>query len=114
MIYLHVVGRARFIEECSQEGRTMLTRYTGMTAKNQSYLFTFGLLLTILGMALTDMWLPMVAGALILTGLTVESWIRVAYIIPMHNEMRAMRQQLNKLTSELHTIEYEQTSSFDR
>lgn len=114
MIYLRLAARARFIEVCLQEGETMLTRYTGMTAKNQSYLFTVGLVLTILGMALTDMWLPMVAGALILTGLTVESWIRVAYIIPMHNEMRAMKQQLNKLSSELHTIEHEQTAVIDR
>ncbi len=40
----------------------MLTRYTGMTAKKQSYLFTFGFVLTVLGMGLTDLWLPMVVG----------------------------------------------------
>ncbi|WP_428771904.1 hypothetical protein [Vibrio sp.] len=86
----------------------MLTRYTGMTAKSQSYLFTFGLALTLLGMALTDMWLPMVAGAIILAGLAVEAWIRVAHIIPMHEEMRAMKKQLNQLQSELRNIEYDQ------
>lgn len=86
----------------------MLTRYMGMTAKSQSYLFTFGFMLTLLGMALTDMWLPMVAGAIILAGLTVESWIRVAHIIPMHAEMRAMKKQISKLESEVRTIEYDQ------
>ncbi len=55
----------------------MLTRYMGMTPKSQSYLFTFGLALCLLAMVLTDMWLPIVAGTFILTGLTVEAWIRV-------------------------------------
>ncbi|GAA5648173.1 MULTISPECIES: hypothetical protein [Vibrio] len=86
----------------------MLTRYMGMTPKSQSYLFTFGLVLTLLGMALTDMWLPMVAGAIILTGLTVEAWIRVAHIIPMHKEMRAMKQQLQQLQAEVHRIDYDE------
>ena len=86
----------------------MLTRYMGMVPKNQSYLFTFGFVLTLLGMALTDMWLPMVAGAIILAGLTVESWIRVAHIIPMHNEMRAMQKQIHKLQSEIRTLEYDE------
>lgn len=84
----------------------MLTRYMGMSAKSQSYLFTFGFALTLLGMALTEMWLPMVAGAIILAGLTAESWIRVAHIIPMHEELRAMQKQINKLQSELREIEY--------
>lgn len=83
----------------------MLTRYTGMSARSQSYLFTFGLALTILGMSLTDMWLPMVAGAIIMVGLTVESWMRVAHIIPMHEEMRAMQRQLNKLQADIRSLE---------
>lgn len=60
----------------------MLTRYMGMTAKSQSYLFTFGLAITLLGMVLTDMWLPMVAGAFILTALTVEAWIVSLTLFP--------------------------------
>ncbi|WGY48307.1 hypothetical protein [Vibrio sp. ABG19] len=83
----------------------MLTRYMGMSAKSQSYLFSFGLALTLLGMSLTDMWLPMVVGAIIMTGLTVESWIRVAHIIPLHAEMRAMQQQLYRLQAEIRTLE---------
>ncbi|AEH31791.1 NADH dehydrogenase subunit II-related protein [Vibrio anguillarum 775] len=84
----------------------MLTRYMGMTAKSQSYLFTFGFVLTLLGMALTEMWLPMVAGAIILCGLMVESWIRVAHIIPMHDEIRTLQKQITKLQSEIRTIEF--------
>ncbi len=86
----------------------MLTRYTGMTPKSQSYLFTFGLVLCLLAMVLTDMWLPIVAGTFILTGLTVEAWIRVAHIIPMQEEMRAMKKQLQKLESEVRTLEYDE------
>ncbi len=86
----------------------MLTRYMGMSPKSQSYMFTFGLALCLLAMVLTDMWLPIVAGSFILTGLTVEAWIRVAHIIPMHEEMRAMKQQLNQLQSEVRTLEYDE------
>lgn len=86
----------------------MLTRYTGITPRSQSYLFTFGLVLCLLALVLTDMWLPIVAGTFILTGLTVEAWIRVAHIIPMHEEMRAMRKQISKLQAEVHTIEYDE------
>ncbi|MDK9739122.1 hypothetical protein KI655_17635 [Vibrio sp. D404a] len=75
----------------------MLTRYTGITPQSQSYLFTFGLALTLLGMVLTDMWLPMVAGAMIMTGLAVEAWIRVAHIIPMRKELRSIQNQLDNL-----------------
>ncbi|MCF7355457.1 hypothetical protein [Vibrio sp. CK2-1] len=77
----------------------MLTRYAGMTPKSQSYLFTFGLALTLIGMMITDMWLPMVAGAIILAGLAVESWIRILYIIPM-------KKQLTELTVRLTRFEH--------
>ncbi len=86
----------------------MLTRYTGMTAENQSRLFTFGLVLTLLGMVLTDMWIPMVVGAIIMAGLAVESWIRVQHLIPMHNEIRSMQKQIKKLQSEVRTLEYDE------
>ena len=75
----------------------MLTRYMGMSPKSQSYLFTFGLALCLLAMVLTDMWLPIVAGTFILTGLTVEAWIRVAHIIPMRKDIREIQHQLEHL-----------------
>ncbi|MFA0084999.1 hypothetical protein BCU70_17285 [Vibrio sp. 10N.286.49.C2] len=86
----------------------MLTRYTGMTAKNQSALFTVGLVLTLLGMVLTDMWLPMVVGAIIMTALAVESWIRVQHLIPMHDDIRAMQKQIKSLQAEVRTLEYDE------
>ncbi|PJC85111.1 hypothetical protein CSW98_16065 [Vibrio sp. HA2012] len=81
----------------------MLTRYMGISPQSQSYMFTFGLILTLLGMVLTDMWLPMVVGAIVMTGLAVESWIRVQHIIPMHKEMRDMHHQLEKIQKQLYS-----------
>ncbi|MGL4382028.1 MAG: hypothetical protein ACRCTB_13370 [Vibrio sp.] len=83
----------------------MLTRYMGMSAKSQSYLFTFGLILTLLGMTLTNLWMPMVIGALVMTALAVEAWIRVAHIIPLHDQVREIKQQLHQLQAESHRIE---------
>lgn len=85
----------------------MLTRYMGMTPKSQSYLFSLGLVLTLLGMSLTDLWMPMVVGAIVMTVLAVESWIRVAHIIPLHDEVRALQKQLNRLQAELRNLEEE-------
>lgn len=79
----------------------MLTRYMGISPKSQSYLFSFGLVLCLLAMALTDMWLPIVAGSFILTALTVEAWIRVAHILPLQEEMRQMKEQVEQLHSKL-------------
>ena len=79
----------------------MLTRYMGISPKSQSYLFSFGLVLCLLAMALTDMWLPIVAGSFILTALTVEAWIRVAHILPLQKEMRQMKEQVEQLHSKL-------------
>ena len=79
----------------------MLTPYMGISPKRQSYLFSFGLVLCLLAMALTDMWLPIVAGSFVLTALTVEAWIRVAHILPLQEEISQMKQQLDKLQSKL-------------
>ncbi|KUI96746.1 hypothetical protein [Vibrio sp. MEBiC08052] len=75
----------------------MLVRYTGMSLKSQFYLYAFGFILTILGMMLTDMWLPMVVGSLILMGLLVESWIQIFHVVPLHQEVRALKKQVEKL-----------------
>lgn len=79
----------------------------GDDTKSQSYLFSFGLVLTLLGMALTDLWMPMVVGAIVMTALAVESWIRVAHIIPLHDEVRTLQKQLNRLQAELRNLEEE-------
>lgn len=83
----------------------MLNRYKNMTVKSQSYLFTFGLLLTFLGMALTDLWMPMVVGAFVLTGLVIESWMRILHIIPMRQEMNELRDQIEQLSKHIHSKE---------
>lgn len=62
-----------------------------MSARTQSYVFTIGLLISFLAMNLTDMWLPMVISALVLTALGVESWIRVLYIIPIQKEIKELK-----------------------
>lgn len=86
----------------------MLARYTGISAKSQGYLFSFGFVLTLLGMMLTNMWLPMVVGAIIMAGLTVEAWIRITYIMPLQEELRAMQQQVRKLQADIRSIEYQE------
>jgi len=83
----------------------VLTRYMGMSPRSQSYLFSLGLVLCLLAMALTDMWLPIVAGSFVLTALTVEAWIRVAHIAPLHEEVRLMKEQLDQLQSKLYEQE---------
>lgn len=86
----------------------MLARYMGISAKSQSYLFSFGFVLTLLGMMLTNMWLPMVVGAIIMAGLTVEAWIRIAYIMPLQDELRTIQQQVRKLQADIRSIEYQE------
>jgi len=87
------------------EEAVMLVRYMGISSKQQSYLFSFGLLLTLLGIVLTNMWLPMVVGAIILTGLTVEAWIRTVHLIPMHNDIRSLRKQVEELHKKVNQLE---------
>ncbi len=76
----------------------MFTRYMGITPQSQAYLFTFALALNLIGMVITDMWLPMVVGAIVMTGLTAEAWIRVQHIIPMRKELLKIRKQLDNST----------------
>lgn len=46
-------------------------------------------------------------GAIVMTALAVESWIRVAHIIPLHDEVRTLQKQLNRLQAELRNLEEE-------
>lgn len=71
-----------------------MTRFLAISPQSQCYLFSFGLGLNLLGMVLTDMWLPMVVGSIITACLSVEAWIRVQYIIPMKQELRSLQHQL--------------------
>ncbi|CAH0534763.1 hypothetical protein VST7929_02725 [Vibrio stylophorae] len=92
----------------------MLTRYMGISPRKQSYLFTFALVLNLLGMVLTDLWLPMVVGAIIMTGLTVEAWIRVQHIIPMKKDLNDLHKQIKRIQSELRQVENVQNDEYLR
>lgn len=47
------------------------------------------------------MWLPMVVGAIIMTGLAVESWIRVQHLIPIRKELRELHHQMEHIQHQL-------------
>jgi hypothetical protein len=51
-------------------------------------------------MVLTDMWLPIVAGTYIMTGLVVEAWVRLVHILPLQDDMTRMHQELTRLNEQ--------------
>jgi hypothetical protein len=69
----------------------------GITPQSQAYLFTFALILNILGMVLTELWVPMVVGSIVMAALSAESWIRVQHIIPMKKELYQLKKQMEQL-----------------
>ncbi|MGF1726506.1 hypothetical protein [Photobacterium nomapromontoriensis] len=71
-----------------------MDRFLAISPQSQCRLFSLALALNILGMMLTDMWLPMVVGALVTTYLSVDAWVRVRYVIPMKKEIRELRHEL--------------------
>jgi hypothetical protein len=88
----------------------MLLRYKEISPTHQCYLFTFGLALCLLAMALTDMWLPIVAGTYVMTGLVVEAWIRLVHILPLQDDMARMHQELTRLNEQLGKLQEVKTS----
>ncbi len=60
-----------------------MNRYVAISPQSQFWLFNVALALNILGMVLTDMWLPMVVGAIVTTYLSVDALVRLRYVIPM-------------------------------
>lgn len=48
------------------------------------------LALNIIGMMLTDMWLPMVVGAIMMSYLSVDAWVRLRYVLPLKKELRQL------------------------
>ena len=83
----------------------MTERFLGITPKSQCYLFSFAFVLNIFAMALTDMWLPMVMGAIVTLGLFVEAWIRYRYILPIRQENRQLQHQIEALNKKLSVLE---------
>ncbi len=73
-----------------------MNRYVAISPQSQFWLFNVALALNILGMVLTDMWLPMVVGAIVTTYLSVDALVRLRYVIPMKKEIRELRHELEK------------------
>ncbi|PSW01378.1 hypothetical protein [Photobacterium lipolyticum] len=78
-----------------------MTRFIAISPQSQCWLFNIALALNILGMMLTDMWLPMVVGAIITTYLSVDAWVRLRYVIPMKKEIRELRHELEQARKEV-------------
>ncbi|AZL86030.1 MULTISPECIES: hypothetical protein [Aliivibrio] len=81
-----------------------MTRFLAISPQSQCYLFSTAFALNLLAMVLTEMWLPMVVGALVTLGLSVEAWVRVRYILPMKTEMRDLQHQMDILQREIRDI----------
>lgn len=79
-----------------------MAQFLAISLKSQCWLFHLALVLNIFGMVLTDMWLPMVVGALVTLYLALDSLVRLRYVLPLkkeirdlHNELVALRQKMN-------------------
>ncbi|KLV03213.1 NADH dehydrogenase [Photobacterium aquae] len=72
-----------------------MDRFLAISPRSQFWLFNFALALNILGMVLTDMWLPMVVGAIVTTYLSVDALVRLRYIQPLKKEIRELRHELD-------------------
>ena len=78
-----------------------MNRFLAISPQSQFWLFNFALALNILGMVLTDMWLPMVVGAIVTTYLSVDALVRLRYVLPMKKEIRELRHDLDKANRQL-------------
>lgn len=78
-----------------------MNRFLAISPQSQFWLFNFALALNILGMVLTDMWLPMVVGAIVTTYLSVDALVRLRYVLPMKKELRELRHELDKANRQL-------------
>ncbi|WP_413113699.1 hypothetical protein [Thaumasiovibrio sp. DFM-14] len=74
-----------------------MIRFTALSLHSQYRLFSFGLVLNIFGMVLTDVWVPMVVGAIVTTYLSVEALIRLRYVEPIEKEIAQLREQVEQL-----------------
>ncbi|CAG18514.1 Hypothetical NADH dehydrogenase subunit II-related protein [Photobacterium profundum SS9] len=78
-----------------------MNRFLAISTQSQFWLFNTALILNILGMVLTDMWLPMVVGAIVTTYLSVDALVRLRYVIPMKKEIRDLRHELESVRKEV-------------
>ncbi|MDD1795609.1 hypothetical protein L4D06_22235 [Enterovibrio makurazakiensis] len=87
-----------------------MDRFLAISPKSQWWLFHTALALNVLGMLLTDMWLPMVVGAIVTTYLSVDSTVRIRYILPMKKSVQELERENASLRRRLNEIE--QVSSY--
>ncbi|SMY38593.1 hypothetical protein PMAL9190_03626 [Photobacterium malacitanum] len=79
-----------------------MTRFLAISPQSQCWLFHIALVLNIIGMMLTDMWLPMVVGAIITAYLSIDAWVRLRYVLPLKKELQQLHHQLNELRQQHH------------
>ncbi|MCP4954591.1 hypothetical protein [Photobacterium aquimaris] len=79
-----------------------MTRFLAISPQSQCWLFHIALVLNIIGMMLTDMWLPMVVGAIITAYLSVDAWVRLRYVLPLKKEIQQLHHQLEQLRQQQH------------
>ncbi|MGF1701901.1 hypothetical protein L4D09_16550 [Photobacterium makurazakiensis] len=78
-----------------------MDRFLAVSPQSQFWLFNTALALNILGMVLTDMWLPMVVGAIVTTYLSVDALVRLRYVAPLKKEIYKLRQELDRANQQL-------------
>ena len=84
-----------------------MTRFLAISPQSQCWLFHIALALNIIGMMLTDLWLPMVVGTVISTYLSVDAWVRLRYVLPLKKELRLLQHELETLRQQ----QYNQNSN---
>ncbi|USH02492.1 hypothetical protein K6Q96_00050 [Grimontia kaedaensis] len=82
-----------------------MDRFLAISPKSQMWLFHFALALNILGMVLTDMWVPMVVGAIVTTYLSIDALVRVRYVLPMKKAMRELEHENATLKRKVNDVE---------
>ncbi|PSW41215.1 hypothetical protein [Photobacterium leiognathi] len=81
-----------------------MARFLAISPKSQCWLFHFALVLNVFGMALTDMWLPMVVGAIVTLYLAIDSLVRLRYVIPMKKEIRDLQHELEAIRQKINDV----------
>ena len=68
-----------------------------ISVQAQCWLYHFAWLLNVLGMVLTDLWLPMVVGTVVTTYLSLDAWVRWKYVLPLKQQITVLQAEVNQL-----------------
>ncbi len=88
-----------------------MERFLAISPRSQLWLFHTALALNILGMMLTDMFIPMVVGAIVTTYLSIDALIRVRYILPLKKTLQELERENAVLRKKISDVE--QSSAFE-